>query len=210
MVVQALMLALSREPDIEVVATAATVQEAVQQAKRSQPDLLLVDYYLPDGTGADAVRAMVEALSGTSSPEPKIVFLSADRSDSAVLSALEAGAAGYLIKSDPLDQLVAAVRRAGEGEILLQQTELVALLGRQRELQRQQSEQKRVASGFTDREREILDLMAAGLDNRTIADRLHLALSTVRWYVQILLEKLEVHSKLGAVARAAELGLIQR
>ncbi|MBO0683891.1 MAG: response regulator transcription factor [Actinobacteria bacterium] len=210
MVVQALMLALSREPDIDVVATAATVREAVQQAERVHPDLVLVDYYLPDGTGADAVRAMVEARSGTSSPEPKFVFLSADRSDSAVLSALEAGASGYLIKSDPLDQLVAAVRRAGEGEILLQQTELVALLGRQRELQRQKSEQQRVESGFTDREREILDLMAAGLDNRTIANRLHLALSTVRWYVQILLEKLEVHSKLGAVAKAAELGLIQR
>jgi DNA-binding NarL/FixJ family response regulator len=210
MVVQALVLALSREPDIEVVATAATVREAVAEAELAAPDLLLIDYHLPDGTGVDAVRAITRAEGAGRRSAPRIVFLSAERSDGAVLSALEAGACGYLVKSEPLDRLVAAVRRAAEGEILLQSGELVALLARQRELQRQEAEHQRLLGSLTPREREILHLMAAGLDNRAIAERLHLALTTIRWYVQILLEKLEVHSKLGAVARAAELGLIER
>jgi DNA-binding NarL/FixJ family response regulator len=202
MIVQALVLALSHEPDIEVVATASTVEEAIALAPDARPGVLLVDYHLPDGTGADVVRALA--------PGPKIVFLSADRSDAAVLAALEVGACGYLVKSEPLDRLVAAVRRAAEGEILLQPAELVSLLARQRERERQEAERQRVAATLTPREHEILQLMAQGHDNRTIADLLHLALATVRWYVQILLEKLEVHSKLGAVARAAELGLIER
>jgi DNA-binding NarL/FixJ family response regulator len=203
MVVQALVLALSREPDIDVVATAGTVREAVDKAMEVRPDVLLIDYHLPDGTGIDAVRGLAAAT-------PKIVFLSSERSDAAVLAALEAGACGYLVKSEPLDQLVRAVRRAAEGEILLQAGELAALLGSQRERQRREAELERATAGLTAREHEILRLMAQGLDNRAIAELLHLALTTVRWYVQILLEKLEVHSKLSAVARAAELGLIER
>jgi two-component system response regulator DevR len=203
MIVQALVLALSAEPDMEVVATANTAQEAVARATETNPDVLLIDYQLPDGTGADAVRRLRR-------PGLRTVFLSADRSDSAMLAALDVGACGYLVKSEPLDRLVAAVRRAGEGEILLQAGELVSLLGRQRERDREEAERQRVAATLTAREREILDLMAKGLDNRAIAELLHLALTTIRWYVQVLLEKLEVHSKLGAVARAAQLGLIER
>lgn len=203
MVLQALVLALSQEEDVEVVATASTAAEVPARVGEARPDVLLIDYHLPDGTGVDAVRDMAV-------PRPRIVFLSADRSDEAVLAALEAGACGYLVKSEPLDRLVSAVRRAADGEILLQAGELAALLSRQRERRRQEAERQRVVSALTRREREILGLMAQGLDNRAIADLLHLALATVRWYVQILLEKLEAHSKLGAVARAAELGLIER
>jgi DNA-binding NarL/FixJ family response regulator len=203
MMVQALVLALSREAQIEVVATAGSVREAVAVAAGTKPDVLLIDYHLPDGTGADAVREL-------SVPGLRTVFLSADRSDDAMLAALDVGACGYLVKSDPLDSLVSAVLRAGEGEILLQPGELVRLLARQREREREDAERQRIAAALTAREREILQLMARGLDNRAIADLLHLALTTVRWYVQMLLEKLEVHSKLGAVVRAAELGLIER
>ena len=202
MVVQALVLALAREPDIDVVGTASSVREAMDRVAEARPDVLLIDYFLPDGTGVDAVRGLEHNF--------KTVFLSSERSDGAVLAALEVGACGYLVKSEPLDQLVAAVRRAGEGEILLPPGELVALLGRQREQQRREAELQKVADSLTPREHEILQLMAQGIDNRAIAESLHLALTTVRWYVQVMLEKLEVHSKLGAVARAAELGLIER
>jgi DNA-binding NarL/FixJ family response regulator len=203
MMVQALLIALTREPDMEVVATAATVQETAARAAESRPDVLLIDYHLPDGTGADAVR-------GLTGPRPRIVFLSADRSDEAVLAALEVGACGYLVKAEPLERLVAAVRRAYEGEILLQPDELVSLLARQRERTRQDAARQQVVDSLTAREQEILRLMSQGMENRAIAEALHLALATVRWYVQVLLEKLEVHSKLGAVVRAAELGLVER
>lgn len=203
MMVQALLVALAREPDMEVVATASGVQETVDRARESRPDVLLVDYHLPDGTGADAVRQLPE-------PRPRVVFLSADRSDEAMLAALEVGACGYIVKSEPLERLVAAVRRAHEGEILLHPGELVSLLARQRERAREQAARQQVSDSLTAREHEILRLMAQGMDNRAIAEALHLALATVRWYVQMLLEKLEVHSKLSAVARAAELGLVER
>ena len=203
MIVQALVLALSREHDIEVVATASTVEETVARAPDARPDVLLIDYHLPDGTGVEAVRRL-------DVPGLRIVFLSSDRSDGPVLAALEAGASGYLVKSDPLDRLVSAVRRAGEGEIVLEPGELATLLRSQRERRGQDAERQRIAASLTSREREILGLVAGGVETRAIAERLHLAPATVRWYVQVLLEKLDVHSKLGAVARAVELGLIER
>jgi DNA-binding NarL/FixJ family response regulator len=203
MIVQALVLALAREPDMQVVGTANTAREAVLRAAGCSPDVLLIDYQLADGTGADVVRELAQ-------PDLRTVFLSADRSDRAMLAALEVGACGYLLKSEPLASLVAAVRRAGEGEILLQAGELVSLLGREREREREEAERRRVEASLTAREREILALMAEGLDNRAIAERLNLALTTIRWYVQIVLEKLGTHSKLGAVARAAQLGMIER
>jgi DNA-binding NarL/FixJ family response regulator len=215
MILQALTLALSREGDIEVVATAGSVAEGVAAASATRPDVLLIDYQLADGTGVDLVHRLREAEAKVvEKPEdrtaPKMVFLSSDRSDEAVVAALEAGACGYLLKSEALDRLVAAVRRAYEGEILLPAGELVELLGKQRERRRKEEERQQIVSTLTERERQIIELMAQGLDNRSIADRLHIAVTTVRWYVNIILEKLEVHSKLSAVARAAELGLVTR
>lgn len=203
MIVQALVLALSREPDIEVVATAGTVEETVARAPDARPDVLLIDYHLPDGTGVDAVRRLAV-------PGLRVVFLSSDRSDGPVLAALEAGACGYLVKSDPLERLVSAVRRAAEGEILLEPGELAALLRGRRERDVQEAERRRIEASLTARERQILDLLAGGVETGAIAEQLHLAPSTVRWYVQIVLEKLGAHSRLGAVALAADLGLIER
>src|ERR1700716_2090413 len=142
MIVQALVLALAREPDIEVVGTANTAREAVVRAAECRPDVLLIDYQLPDGTGADAVRKLAR-------PGLRIVFLSADGSDHAMLAALEVGACGYLLKSEPLDPLAAAVRRAGDGEILLRAGELLSLLGRERERERGEAERQRVAASLT-------------------------------------------------------------
>jgi DNA-binding NarL/FixJ family response regulator len=211
MILQALTLALSKESDIEVVATAGTVAEGVAAAAEANADVLLIDYHLPDGTGVDLVHRLSRpGTGGGDRAGAKTVFLSSDKSDEAVLAALEAGACGYLLKSEPLDRLVAAVRRAHEGEILLPPGELVSLLSKQRERRRQEDARQQIVSTLTDRERQIIELMAQGLDNRSIAADLHLALTTVRWYVNIILEKLEVHSKLSAVARAAELGLVNR
>jgi len=211
MILQALTLALSNESDIEVVATACSVAEAVAAGGEAKPDVMLIDYHLPDGTGVDVVHRLDASEEGPGDKTAaKTVFLSSDKSDEAVLAALEAGACGYLLKSEPLDRLVAAVRRAHDGEILLPPGELVALLGKQRERQRREEEREQIVSTLTDRERQIIGLMAQGLDNRSIAATLHLALTTVRWYVSIILEKLEVHSKLSAVAKAAELGLVTR
>jgi len=205
MVAQGLELGLSRESDIEVVGVAGAAETAISMTAELQPDVVLMDYHLGEASGAAAAAAMRAASSAL-----KIVFLSADESDEALLAAVEAGACGYLLKSEPIHQIAASVRRAHEGEILLSPATLVALMARQRQRNREKVERDRATAQITAREREVLSLMSEGLDNKTIAQDMHISLTTVRWYVQNILEKLESHSKLEAVARAGELGLLER
>jgi DNA-binding NarL/FixJ family response regulator len=137
-----------------------------------------------------------------------IVFLSADSSEDALIAAIEAGACGYLVKSGAAAQVADAVRRAAEGEMLIPAATLAGLLARQRQRQREQAQVETLAGQLTRREKEILKLMAQGLDNRAIAEKLFISFTTVRGHVQNILEKLDAHSKLEAVARANQHGLI--
>jgi DNA-binding NarL/FixJ family response regulator len=134
--------------------------------------------------------------------------LSADTGDEAMLAAIQAGASGYLVKSEAVSKVVTAVRRAAEGEMLIPAATLAGLLARQHQRQHQQSERMRLLGQLTPRELEVLRLMAEGLDNYDIADKLVIGYTTVRGHVQNVLEKLGAHSKLEAVARAGEYGLL--
>jgi two-component system, NarL family, response regulator DevR len=146
------------------------------------------------------------------------VFLSADESEESLLAAVEAGASGYLLKkSHAATELVSAVRLAAAGEMLISSQTLSSLVIRQRERARQQFESERqdrerqqLLGQLTQREREVLTLIVAGLDNKSIAKRLAIGTGTVRAHVQHLLEKLGVHSKLEAAATAIERGLVAR
>ena len=204
-VADGLALALGHDPALEVVGTATTVAEATTQARETRPDVLLVDYHLPDGTGAEVAVAIRAYL-----PNAAVVVLSADPGEQALLAAIEAGACGYLLKSQAAAQVVDAVRRAAEGEMLIPAATLAGLLGRRRQEAGREAERHQVLEALTPREHEILLLMASGVDNRAIADRLVIGYSTVRSHVQNVLDKLGAHSKLEAVARANELGLLQR
>jgi DNA-binding NarL/FixJ family response regulator len=143
-------------------------------------------------------------------PDAAVVFLSVDDSDEAMLAALEAGASGYLVKSAGGADVVAAVRRAAEGEILVPAKQLAALLTRRREQARRQAERARQIDRLTPRERQILGLMAEGMDNREVALRLRVSYATVRSHVRHLLSKMGARSKLEAVVRAADWGLPDR
>jgi RNA polymerase sigma factor (sigma-70 family) len=140
-------------------------------------------------------------------PEIVVLFLSADDSDESMLAALETAASGYLIKSAGGADVTAAVRRAAEGEIVVPARQLAALLARRRERAQQQAERARMLESLTPRERQILGLMAEGMDNRDIARQLGVSYTTVRSHVRHLLSKLSAHSKLEAVVKAAEWGL---
>ena len=118
------------------------------------------------------------------------------------------GASGFLVKSGAAAQVADAVRRAAEGEMLIPAATLAGLLARQRQRQREQAQSKHITDQLTPREREILKLMALGLDNRAIAEKLFISFTTVRGHVQNILEKLDAHSKLEAVARASAHGLL--
>jgi DNA-binding NarL/FixJ family response regulator len=132
-----------------------------------------------------------------------------------MLAAVEAGAAGYLLKSGPASELEAAIRAAADGRMVFSQQQLAALLLRQQhrqrlwfEQERRMQEQRRLLGALTERERAVLELIVAGLDNKSIARRLRIGTGTARAHVQHVLEKLGVHSKLQAAALAVERGLM--
>jgi DNA-binding NarL/FixJ family response regulator len=135
-------------------------------------------------------------------------MLSGDTSEDAIFAAVQAGACGYLPKTMAAAPIVDAVRRAHAGEMLLPPEMLVDLLRRERGRSLERAERDKVRASLTPREREVLGLMAGGMDNQAIADRLTLSFSTVRGYVQAVIEKLGAHSKLEAVVRANSLGLL--
>jgi DNA-binding NarL/FixJ family response regulator len=202
LVAEGLTMLLAEHPDLEVVGSAATVAGTGRAAATVAVDVAVVDYWLPDGTGVEAIGAL-----RAHQPDAVAVFLSADDSDEVMFAALEAGASGYLVKTAGGADVAEAVRRAAEGEILVPARQLAALLARRRTQAQRQAERSQKLERLTPREREILGLLAEGMDNREVAARLHVSYSTVRSHVRHVLGKLGARSKLEAVVRAAEWGL---
>ncbi|GGZ97539.1 response regulator transcription factor [Streptomyces echinoruber] len=200
-VAEGLWALLDEYDDLTVVGWADSVAEAVPMTEQLSPQVALIDYRLPDGTGAEAA-ARIRALD----PAVVAVFLSADTSDAALLAAAEAGASGYLLKSAGGDEIATAIRAAAAGEILIPARTLMEVLARHRETTRASDQQAERLGRLTAREKEILALMTQGLDNRAIADRLTISYATVRTHVRGILEKLEARSQLEAVAKAFEWG----
>ena len=205
-VAHGLALLLSRHPGLEVMGVATTGAEAVRLGMERQPNVVLLDFHLPDMTGAEVAQQLRRTC-----PNAALVVLTADASDEILFKSIEAGACGFMLKSEAASQVVESVRRAAEGEMLIPGAMLLSLLSRQRAGGQSAVETDgEVKNVLTAREHEILQLMSQGLDNRSIADRLVISYSTVRTHVQNVLDKLEAHSKLDALARAHERGLLLR
>lgn len=189
---------------IGVYAVARTGAEAVRLATQEAVGVVLMDYRLPDMTGATAAGSI-----RTARPETPIVFHTADDSETAVLDAVDAGASAYLTRSATAGEIVEAVRRAVQGEVLIPVALFARAIARQRQFAAEEVEREKVLAEFTPRELEVLRVLAQGLDTPSIADRLGIAPHTVEWHLRHLIEKLNVHSKLQAVIAAARLGLIE-
>jgi two-component system, NarL family, response regulator DevR len=204
MVADGLALTLSHDPEITVVGVGTTMAEGVALALEHRPNVVLMDYFLPDGTGARAATQIREH-----APDAAVVILTASGDDDALLAAVDSGACGFLLKTQAAIQVVEAVRRAAEGEMLIPAATLVGLLSRSRQ---RESSDGRIRHGetLTAREHEILSMVARGASNRAIAEELVIEYSTVRSHVQKIIDKLGAHSKLEAVARASEAGLLDR
>src|SRR5215467_1226 len=200
---EALSELLARYPNIEVVGWAAAVSEALAIGDGEPADVAIIDFRLSDQRWSDAAAAIRFHWPGTS-----VVIVNADESDDVLIDAIEAGVAGYLIKSATGAEVVAALRRAVTGEALFPARRLADVLARQRQLAGRRKEQLELLGTLTPRELEILTVMARGLDNRAMARELGIGYSTVRSHVRGVLEKLGAHSKLEAVARAMELDLL--
>ncbi len=192
---------LDREADIEVAGVAATVAEA-KALLRERLDVVLMDYRLPDGTGADATRAVKARW-----PNCRVVMLTAVSDDETVLDSIQAGADGYLTKDRAVDDIVGAVRDAHAGETLLPRSVILGIAQRVAAARDRGAVRVRIEP-LTPRELDVLRALADGLSTPEIAERLFIAPNTLRTHVQNIMGKLRVHSKLEAVAFALRHRLI--
>jgi len=182
---------------IEVVATASNGKDAVARAEETAVDVAVIDYRLPDTDGVSVARR-IHAVR----PATKLLILTGAEESAILVSAIEAGCSGFLTKDKAFKELLVAVRTAHAGEAYIPHELLSGLLPRLSRTYRG------VGADLTQREREVLGLVAEGLSNQAIATRLMLSINTVRNHVQSLLSKLEAHSKLEAVAIATREGLL--
>jgi two-component system NarL family response regulator len=198
----ALSRMLADESDITVVGIAATVAEAKTIA-RERLDVVLMDYRLPDGTGAEATRAIKARW-----PAARVVMLTALDDDETVLESIQAGADGYLTKDRAVEEVVRAVRAAHAGETLLPRSVIAGIAQRVAAARDRGAEQRHI-DPLTPRELEVLKALTEGLSTPEICDRLFIAPNTLRTHVQNIMGKLRVHSKLEAVAFALRHRLVE-
>jgi DNA-binding NarL/FixJ family response regulator len=200
----ALATIVEGQSDLMVCGTARTGAEAVADAPVYEPDVVVIDFQLPDMSGPAAAAKIHDR-----TPNTTIVFHSAEESETALLDAIDAGAIAFLTRSATAEQVLEAIRRASLGEVLIPARLFAKALARQRTAQTDEEERRRRASMLTARELEVLTLMGDGLDTIAMSKHLGIASHTIEWHVRHVIEKLEVHSKLQAVIAAARLGLIQ-
>lgn len=187
---------LKAEEDMEVVGEASSVAEALAWVPQKQPDVAVLDVRLPDGNGVELCRELRSQL-----PELRCLMLTSFDDRQALMDAIMAGAAGFVLKGVVSDELVRAIRTAGRGESLLNAKTTEAMLS----WLRRQQEQADPLRSLTEREREVLELIGAGLTNRQIGERMFLAEKTVKNYVSQLLAKLDMKRRSQAAVLAAEL-----
>jgi two-component system, NarL family, nitrate/nitrite response regulator NarL len=200
----ALARVLEAQPDFAVSGVSSSGADARDAAARKRPDVVLMDFRLPDVTGPEAARMIQNEHA-----DAAIVFHSADESEAALLDAVDAGATAYLTKDATADQIIEAVRRASRGEVLIPVELFARAIARQRGVDLRKRERDQLLAEFTPRELDILHLLAEGLDTTAMSQRLGIAPHTVEWHVRHVIEKLQVHSKLQAVIAAARKGLIE-
>jgi DNA-binding NarL/FixJ family response regulator len=194
---QGLVALFDRREDFQVVAEAGSVAEAIEQARRFEPDLVVMDVRLPDGSGIEACREI-----RAERPATRVVILTSYPDEDAVLSAIVAGASGYLLKQIRARDLVAALQTVGRGESLLDPAVTERVLDRIR----------RIATGgygdelsqLTPQEQKILALVAEGRTNKEIAAEVFLSDKTVKNYVSSILSKLNLERRAQAAAFVAK------
>ena len=202
-----LEMVLAEEADIEVVGEASDGAEAVDKAGQALPDVVLMDIRMPRSSGIEACRAMKEL-----TPSAKIVMLTISDEEEDLFEAIRAGASGYLLKDIPYDEVADVVRAVHGGQSLINPsmaakllTEFAAMASRDGTERAEQVPAPRL----TEREIEVLKLVARGMNNRDIAKELFISENTVKNHVRNILEKLQIHSRMEAVMIAVRENLIE-
>ena len=176
---------LDRQSDWEVVTEASSVAEAIQQADEHQPDVVVMDIRLSDGSGIDACREIVQ-----NHPQMKVIMLTSFAEDELLFNAISAGAVGYVLKQVGNDDLVRAIDTVARGEALLDPSITGQVLAKLRQATRVEA-----FAGLTDQELKVLALIAKGNTNKEIATKLHVSRDTVKYHVSQILERLQLRSR---------------
>jgi DNA-binding NarL/FixJ family response regulator len=196
MISEMMVRVLRDESDITVVGTAATVSDSYRLLNEERADVVLMDYNLPDGDGISAAAEIRKR-----HPLTKVVIITGSVGEQLLRDALDAGCAGYLLKTEHVANIPLAIRAAHAGSTAVSPETLARVM--------RSSKQKARPDELSERELEVLELIARGHTADEIAEKLFLSQHTVRNHIQAVLEKLDVHSKLEAVMAAHRLGLIK-
>jgi DNA-binding NarL/FixJ family response regulator len=200
-----LRILLSGQPDIDLAGEAETGEQAVEVAASTGPDIVVMDITMPGIGGIEATRQIL-----ASQPNVAILMLTMLDDGPSVLAAIRAGARGYLVKGAGGEEALSAIRAVAHGEIVISAAVAAEVLSRLGPAQASPLAASPAASAFpelTERERDILQLIAEGYTNTAIASRLHLGHKTVRNYVSVIFRKLQVTGRVDAVIRARDAGL---
>jgi DNA-binding NarL/FixJ family response regulator len=200
---------LAGEPDLEVVGEASNGREAIELCRRLRPDFVLMDVRMPEMDGLAATREIKREL-----PDIAVLIMTMHENTDYLLEALDAGAAGYVLKDSPAERLISAVRRTLEGESPLNQELAAQLLRRLAEERKSEPAPKQpepresLREPLTPRELEVLGLLATGRTNQQIAQTLVISKGTVKVHVERIIRKLNVSDRTQAAVRAIEMGLL--
>jgi len=196
---------IDAEDDLEVVGEAADGRQAVELAADLGPDVVVMDVRMPVTDGIQATR---QILSERTEFVPRVLILTTFDLDEYVFEALRAGASGFVLKSRPLEELLAAIRTVAAGEALLAPSVTRRLIAHFAEADRTPKKTPRGLAELTEREREVLSLVARGLSNAELAETLHVSLPTAKTHVSRILTKLGARDRTQLVVLAYESGLV--
>jgi DNA-binding NarL/FixJ family response regulator len=200
-----LQMVLESEDDIEVLGEAGDGEEAIQQATEHMPDLVLMDVRMPARGGIEATREIKDAL-----PHVKILMLTISDEEEDLYDAIKAGASGYLLKEISIEEVADAIRKVHAGQSLISPSMASKLLNEFAAMAKKDEEKQQMpAPRLTEREMEVLTLVAQGLNNRDIAKELFISENTVKNHVRNILEKLHLHSRMEAVVYAVREKLLE-
>jgi len=191
-----LIMVLESEDGIEVVAEAEDGEDAIRKAEEVAPDVVLMDVRMPRMSGIEATSAIAEAV-----PTAKILMLTVSDEEEDLYEAVKAGATGYLLKEISIEEVANAIRAVVTGQSLISPSMASKLLSEFNNLAKQ-AQQKVLVPKLTDRELQVLKLVAQGMSNREVAEELFISENTVKNHVRNILEKLHLHSRMEAVVYA--------
>jgi DNA-binding NarL/FixJ family response regulator len=200
-----LQMVLEQEDDIEVVGEAADGAEAVEKAVELMPDVVLMDVRMPKRSGIEATEHIRDEL-----PHAKILMLTISDEESDLYEAIKAGASGYLLKEISIEEVADAIRSVWAGQSRISPSMASKLLSEFAAMSKRADERQQLpAPKLTEREMEVLKLVAQGLNNRDIAGQLFISENTVKNHIRNILEKLHLHSRMEAVVYAVREKLLE-